>query len=133
MYLATESSEEKKSGVDEIASALEVPKHFLAKILQRLTRNRLISSAKGRNGGFYLSEANQASNLLSVVECIDGPGAFNDCVLGLESCSHENPCPYHNSVTKYRDAFFKLIMNETIGESASRIKSHNFRLRNSIS
>ncbi|NND06857.1 MAG: Rrf2 family transcriptional regulator [Saprospiraceae bacterium] len=133
MYLATESSEEKKSGVDEIATALEVPKHFLAKILQRLTRNRIISSAKGRNGGFYLSRANQTSNLLAVIECMDGPSAFNDCVLGLESCSNENPCPYHNTVKKYRDAFFEVIKNETIGESASRIKSHNFRLRSSTS
>ena len=131
MYLATESSEAKKVGVEEISSALDVPKHFLAKILQQLTRKRLISSSKGRNGGFYLSEDNKTLNLLSVIECIDGPGAFNDCVLGLEACSNDNPCPYHNTVKKYRDGFFDVIENETIEESASRIKSHNLRLRNS--
>jgi len=131
MYLATESSEAKKVGVEEISSALDVPKHFLAKILQQLTRKRLISSSKGRNGGFYLSEDNKTLNLLSVIECIDGPGAFSDCVLGLEACSNDNPCPYHNTVKKYRDGFFDVIENETIEESASRIKSHNLRLRNS--
>ena len=56
LYLAVHASEGKKVGVKDIAAALDVPKYFLAKILQQLSRNNLISSTKGPSGGFFLSE-----------------------------------------------------------------------------
>lgn len=130
LYLATNTSEERRMGVDDLALKLNVPKHFLAKILQQLTRNRLISSVKGRNGGFFLTEANRKSNLLSVIECIDGSRAFQECVLGLSICSNANPCPYHGAVRKYRDQFLMIAQNETIDESAARIIANDLKLNN---
>ena len=132
LFMATETSGNKKIGVDELAEKLDVPRHFLAKILQQLTKNRLISSSKGRNGGFYLNDKNRKSNLLNVIECIDGPGIFNDCVLGLEECSNTQPCPYHDSIMKYRNEFYEVVKTETIEESAKRIQAHNLRLQNNL-
>jgi Rrf2 family protein len=128
LYLALYTSKEQKMGVDELAAKLDVPKHFLAKILQQLTRNDLISSSKGRNGGFYLTEENKKLNLLAVIECMDGARAFRECILGLAECSNENPCPYHGTVRKYRDQFLMLVEQETIEESAQRIKLENLKI-----
>jgi Rrf2 family protein len=130
LYLSIHSNEEKMIGVDVIADELEVPKHFLAKLLQQLSRARLISSMKGRSGGFYLSEKDLKSNLMAVIEAIDGPGTFTDCVLGLKTCSEENPCPYHNRITDFRSSFYKQLIEETIGEISSRILEKNFKLKN---
>lgn len=129
LFLAIHTSEEQKIGVGDLAVKLDVPKHFLAKILQQLTRHRLISSVKGRNGGFYLTEENKSSNLLTVIESIDGPRAFRECVLGMTECSNENPCPYHSAVRRYRDQFLTLVKEETISESAERIISNNLKIR----
>ena len=118
-------------GVEELADELSVPKPFLAKILQQLTKNRFISSAKGRNGGFYLSEENKKDNLLTVIESFDGPGIFSDCVLGLDSCSNENPCPYHHSFQQYITGFVSQLKDETIEASAYRISEHELKLKNS--
>ncbi|MBK8506637.1 MAG: Rrf2 family transcriptional regulator [Saprospiraceae bacterium] len=128
LYLAVYTSEDQKMGVEDLAAKLDVPKHFLAKILQQLTRNRLVSSSKGRNGGFYLTKENQKSNLLAVIECMDGARAFRECVLGLAECSNENPCPYHGTVRKYRDQFLILVEEETIEESAQRIRTNNLKI-----
>jgi Rrf2 family protein len=38
--------------VDELARSTGVPRAFLRKILQTLTRKKVIVSVKGRNGGF---------------------------------------------------------------------------------
>ena len=130
LYLATKSDESNKIGAEELASELEVPMHFLAKILQQLSRTRLISSTKGRNGGFYLSDENKSSTLLGVIESFEGPGTFTDCVLGLKQCSNINPCPYHDTVQKYRSTFFLQLQNESIKETAERINQHNFNLKN---
>ncbi len=129
LHLAIYASKERKLGVDELASELDVPRHFLAKILQQLSRYNLISSLKGRNGGFYLTEEDKKSNLLSVIDCIDGPGIFSNCVLGLPDCSDANPCPYHKTVKKYKDQFHDLVATETIGESAKRISKNNLKLK----
>jgi Rrf2 family protein len=128
LFLAIYTSDEQKIGVEDLAAKLNVPKHFLAKILQQLTRNRLISSNKGRNGGFYLTSENKKSNLLTVIECMDGARTFRECILGLAECSNENPCPYHRTVRKYRDQFLILIEKETIEESALRIKNDNLKI-----
>lgn len=129
LFLAIYASEENKMGVDDLAAKLDVPKHFLAKILQQLTRRGLISSVKGRNGGFYLTEENSNSNLLKVIESIDGPRAFKECVLGMTECTSNNPCPYHSTVKHYRDQLLILIREETIRESAARIVINNLKIR----
>ena len=44
LYLAMYSNEEQKIGVRSMADALETPKPFLAKLLQRLSRDVLVTS-----------------------------------------------------------------------------------------
>lgn len=122
LYLAIHSSEEKKLGVKEVAEAIEVPKHFLAKILQQLSRHGLISSTKGPSGGFYLSDADRNNPLRKVVESLDGPEVFSSCILGLPVCSSENPCPLHSKAMKYRDGLLELIEGNTIEELGKRVE-----------
>lgn len=116
-------------GVDELSKKLKVPRHFLAKILQQLAKQKSISSSKGRKGGFYLSEENLQSTLITIIRNIDGPGIFDECVLGLSQCSGENPCPYHKVVHEYRSAFSELLKGETIAESAQRIQAEGLSLK----
>lgn len=128
LFLA--SNPQEITGVEILAEKLDVPKHFLAKILQQLSRNGLISSVKGRNGGFYLSDENKKQNLLSVIECIEGPGFFQHCIIGLANCSSSAPCPYHHVIATYREEFHRLLKNETIEQSARRINTDNLKLQN---
>ncbi len=128
LFLA--SNPQEITGVEILAEKLDVPKHFLAKILQQLSRNGLISSVKGRNGGFYLSDKNKKQNLLSVIECIEGPGLFQHCIIGLANCSSASPCPYHHVIATYREEFYTLLKNESIEESARRINADNLKLQN---
>ena len=54
LYLAIHADTHHKLGAEVLAGALGIPRHFLAKILQQLAKNKLISSSRGRNGGFFL-------------------------------------------------------------------------------
>ena len=122
LYLAVHSTEEKKFGVKEIAEALDIPKPFLAKLLQQLSRQGLISSAKGPSGGFFLSEDDRAAPLRQVVEAIDGPEVFSSCILGLPTCSSRNPCPLHTKAINYRESLLKLVDDQSIQDLAKRIQ-----------
>lgn len=128
LYLALHGSEEKKLGVKEIADELNVPKHFLAKLLQQLSKNQLISSTKGPSGGFYLSEQNRMTSLRKVVETIDGPEVFNTCILGLPVCSSENPCPLHFKALAYREGLLEVVEDRNVEELARRIKQQKLTI-----
>lgn len=128
LYLAVHSNEHRKLGVKELAEALEVPQHFLAKILQQLVRNHLISSLKGPNGGFFLSEANREVRLRQIVMCIDGPDVFTSCILGLPVCNSAHPCPLHKQALAYRDGLDYQLKHQGVGELAKRIIRENLTL-----
>lgn len=120
-YLAVNSSEDAKLGAKEVAEALDVPKPYLAKILQQLSRHNLISSSKGIGGGFYLSQADREISLLDIIECIDGEEMFSACILGLPVCSSENPCPLHTQALIYRKGINDLVANNSIDDFATQI------------
>ena len=58
-----------------IAEKEKIPAHFLAKILQELTRKGLLRSSKGPSGGFALRVPASQIRLLDLVEALDGTRA----------------------------------------------------------
>lgn len=130
LFLAMDSSEANRLKVDDVAKELDIPKHFLAKILQQLTKKQIVSSMKGRNGGFYLSDKNRKCSLLEVIEAIDGPMKLQNCILGLENCSDTFPCPYHNQVSEFRNNFHDQLKSESIDGCLQRIDFSKLRITN---
>lgn len=129
LYLSLNSNENKKFSPKEIANVINLPAPFLAKTLQELTKRDLISSVRGRNGGFYLTEDNRKNTLIAIVDSIDGLDKFQDCMLGLEVCSNENPCPIHNRLAPLRNAIVEELANNSIEEFTNDVrlgKTHIF-------
>jgi len=121
LYLAVYTDEEHKVGVEEISKGLGLPKHFLAKILQHLTRHNLASSSKGRNGGFYLNQLNKDSSLLPVIQSLDGKELFTGCILGLKHCSEESPCTLHSQAIIHRNEMMRILGEKSIIDIAQNI------------
>lgn len=95
LFLALHSNEEHKIMVKDFYERINVPKAYLSKLLQELTRQNVVSSSRGPKGGFYLSEANQKLPLMRVIDVIDGPRRMTSCMLSLEDCDEDKPCPLH--------------------------------------
>lgn len=51
-FIAHRTTSGERVGIKGIANGISSPEHFLAKILQDLSRRGLIQSAKGPKGGF---------------------------------------------------------------------------------
>jgi Rrf2 family protein len=128
LFLASHQEKNKRIGVKVIAEKIDVPQPFLSKILQELSRKRLIRSTKGVNGGFYLTDENLENPLLAIVEAIDGTNPFEICVIGLPNCDHVNPCPLHEQAIKSRIAFLDVFKNKSIREVAESIDAKKLRL-----
>lgn len=121
LFLSLKSNEHKKYSPTQIGKALNLPVPFLAKLLQELSGRNLIVSVKGRNGGFYLSEENKQHSLISIVDSIDGLSKFQECLMGLEKCSNESPCPIHQTITPLRNKIVEELSFKTINEVSEQI------------
>ena len=128
LYLAVNTNSDTRMGVIELAEALDVPKHFLAKILQSLRKSNIISSAKGPGGGFYMKKENLKKSIMDIMIGLEKKEIFTGCILGLPVCSNENPCPLHKSLVSLRDGFYYQLEYQTIGEMAHAMKYHGYRV-----
>lgn len=122
LYLGMCSDEKHKIGVKIISGEVEAPQPFLAKLLQQLNKNGLVTSTKGPYGGFYLSEENKTKTVWDIVLVIDGNERFSQCFLGLSKCGDSNPCPVHFTVSAFKDKLFKDFKEKSIAEFVEEIK-----------
>jgi Rrf2 family protein len=125
IYLALNGEENKKIGIKEISEELNIPTPFLGKILQMLAKNKMLNSTKGPNGGFSLRRSANEITLLNIIEIIDGLGLFEDCLIGLSSCSaksHQDvQCPTHRKFSPISDQIYDFFNKETIQSLADEI------------
>jgi Rrf2 family protein len=121
LYLAINSSKDKKVSVKSITKNIEVPSPFLAKLLQQLVRSKLISSTKGPNGGFYLTKVDSHKSVFDIIAVIDGVDKFDECFLGLNKCDAKHPCPVHYLVEPFKDKILSEFKDKTILEFAQEI------------
>lgn len=99
MYIAQESDKANKVGLNEIATAIDSPEAFTAKVLQKLTKKAIIKSTKGPYGGFFIEkEKLQTTFLNDLIQIFEGENAYKGCAMGLSFCDAQNPCPMHQAI-----------------------------------
>jgi Rrf2 family protein len=131
LYVSLKSVNGSRMGIPEIAKEIDAPVAFTAKILQTLVRERIISSIKGPNGGFYIDPKAKPVMLLSVVKAIDGKHeVLLDCALGLKECSDKYPCPIHHEIKHYKEKLRSVLKETTVQELASDLVKGNTFLKN---
>jgi Rrf2 family protein len=106
----------------QIADEEEIPAHFLAKILQQLTRKGLLRSSKGPSGGFRLGASPADVRLLDIVSAIDGMSAYETCLAGLPKCSNKSACPLHDGWTALRSRIMEFLGRNTIESLAKTLE-----------
>jgi len=99
---------------DEIAQKLNIPKEFVSKILQSLTESKIVSSKKGKAGGFSLAKDPKTIKLIDIVAAIDGLGVFDSCILGFPKCNVDNPCPLHDKWGELRTKAYEMLTDENL-------------------
>ncbi len=82
----------------DLASHLELPGPYLAKILQSLAQEGILHSVRGPRGGFRLARPAHKITVGEVVAALEGVETMSGCVMGFARCDNpENPCPLHKA------------------------------------
>jgi Rrf2 family transcriptional regulator, iron-sulfur cluster assembly transcription factor len=118
IYLASQPLSSGKTGIKKISSDLDLPAPFLAKILQQLAKQKILSSSKGPHGGFSLLKDPRKITLLDIVNTIDGKDVFTNCVMHNGSCEgvagEKKHCPLHKDYEETRSELIRLFSDSTI-------------------
>ena len=115
IYLSNYSKGKPVSQQD-LATDLNIPFHYLGKILQPLTKSKIVSSKKGGHGGFYLSKSPKEIVLCDVVNLFGEEDCFDGCVIGFPGCSDSSPCPLHDDWKPAKNILQNIMLKHTIDE-----------------
>jgi Rrf2 family protein len=126
VYIQLQNARGRKPGIAEIAKEIDTPQFFMAKILQRLAKQGLVQSAKGKGGGFYFDNNKPELSLKEVIQFTEGTDFFNSCAFGLKQCSDDNPCPMHDRYALIRDSISQMVTQESIQSFANKILNDGF-------
>lgn len=116
LFLGTEHERGNRYSIVEIAMQIGENEHTVGKLLQKLVHADIICSAKGPNGGFYITESQRSKPVMAIVDTIDGQNMFKECGLGFQTCSEKRPCPLHHDFKIIRDGFYAMCREKKISE-----------------
>ncbi|MDO8665841.1 MAG: Rrf2 family transcriptional regulator, partial [Gemmatimonadales bacterium] len=81
--------------VGEMARALGIPQNYLSKTLHVLARSGVLTSNRGKGGGFQLAREPGRIPLLDVVAPFDRIEERRQCLLQRRECSDGRACAAH--------------------------------------
>jgi Rrf2 family protein len=111
--------------IAEIAEAERIPKKFLDTILLEMKNHGLLSSKKGKGGGYVLARPASRITVAEVIRILDGPLAPVPCVSRTAyrpcpDCPDESRCAVRGVMQDVRDAMSAILDNTSIAEMSSR-------------
>jgi Rrf2 family iron-sulfur cluster assembly transcriptional regulator len=115
LYLA-ENQFRGNISAEQIATDLDISRDFISKTLQSLVKDGIIRSHRGKAGGFSLAKSPDSLSLLDIILIIDGNSVFENCIMGLPTCSADSPCPIHNKWGPIREASREMLANTTVAQ-----------------
>lgn len=118
LHLARNS--DRVSNAGEISQAMRIPKTFLAKILQRLVRARILESTRGMKGGFRLARKPADISLFDIMDAIQGCADINQCAVDSKLCGMSVACAVHPVWVEIRKEVEKRLKSETLARLIGR-------------
>jgi Rrf2 family protein len=112
---------QKRAFLPDLAKATSAPESFLSKVMQSLSHAGLISSRRGKQGGFAILPRGREATMREVIEAIDGPICLNVCLNGGKECERKSWCPAHPVWARAQRAMINVLMSVTVSAMASRM------------
>jgi len=101
-----------------IAEEFSIPPELLAKILQRLAKQRLITSHNGPKGGYVLARRAMEITVGQVVTALEGPINIVECLEEDSECPQMARCNLRRPVRKIQAAISHMLDTMSLAELA---------------
>jgi Rrf2 family protein len=108
----------------DISERENIPKKFLDLIFFELRQDGLITSSRGRDGGYALAKPAKKISIAAIVRAVDGPLAPLPCASvkfyrRCDDCDDEKTCAVRRVMREVRDAASAILDNRSLAEAAA--------------
>lgn len=109
------ASDEKKIPVKKLARAICASDNHLSKVMQRLSKAKLVSSINGPNGGFYITQTPDSIRIIDIYQAIEGKLFLSNCMFLKKICNKKN-CPIGNLIGDVSNTISNYFSNTKLSE-----------------
>ncbi len=121
MICLTQLEDEWPISGKRIAERTSVPAKYMSKILGDLTRCGILSSTRGKNGGFRMVRPSEKIVLYDVLAPFERAlVAERTCPFGGLACSDESPCLGHERWKKVLQVYVSFLRRTSVRDVALR-------------
>jgi len=105
--------------ISDISKAENISQKYLESILLTLKKSGILSSKKGKGGGYYLLKDPKEIKIATVMRVLEGPIAMLPCVSlnyyeKCDDCVNEELCSLSILMAEVRDSTLKILENKTL-------------------
>lgn len=98
---------------DQIAVKLEASRHHVAKVMQRLVKDKMLVSQRGPTGGFLLNKKPQEIKMYDIFTSIEGKIEEVHCLMEIKICPNDK-CIFGKFAHKLTSDFKKYLEESTL-------------------
>ncbi|GAB1537301.1 hypothetical protein ADMFC3_29320 [Geovibrio sp. ADMFC3] len=102
----------------ELSKACDIPDSFLGKILQNLAKADILSSERGKKGGFRLNKPTSDITVYDIIKAIEGELSLNECIFDDSFCSIVNTCSAHKMWGDIQSSLLQKLKSYTLKQLA---------------
>jgi Rrf2 family protein len=100
----------------EIAEEYGISTMLMAKVLQKLARQRIVSAKHGASGGYMLAKEPSQISALDVISAIDGPVLITSCVTSHGNCGAADRCTVREPLRRVNESILSVLSTVTISQ-----------------
>lgn len=98
--------------ISVLASEVDIPPPYLAKIINTLAKGGVLESKRGTSGGIRLRR--KKTSFLEVCRVMMDPIIHENCILSKDLCNSNRYCEFHSEWSKERDRIRQFLRNAKI-------------------
>ena len=103
--------------VRELSEQSGLPATTVSKLLKQLQKAGWLGSARGIQGGYFLTQNPQKISLLELIEAFDGPLKITNCG---STCRIEKSCPTQNPWQRINQILKKTLSEISLADMSTR-------------
>ncbi len=112
-----------------ISQKVQIELPTVSKILKMLTKQHLICSLRGAQGGYRLSGDAHAISVANIIEAMEGPIGMTECSVHKGNCSQESICAVKRNWKSISDAVANALNNVSLAEMAKPLDPEPLQLK----
>ena len=127
LLLAKEPAGEPPVPMSRIAVEAQVPRKFLEIILTELKAANLVTSTRGKHGGFHLARPAHLISFGDIIRVIEGPLALVPCVSRTaykrcKDCKDEATCEIRLAMMDVRDDTARILDGRSLADAVAETR-----------